>query len=88
MTSSEEDSLVTPAQQKLLVRVLRDLCAYFGIYYLSAELDVVFTLKEGVLDKMASKTEFQAAIVFLEVSLLVQILIMRSKRYWILQAQI
>lgn len=58
MTSSDEDSLVTPGQQKLLIRVFRDLSAYFGIYYLSAELDVVFTLKEGVLDKMASKTEF------------------------------
>lgn len=37
---------------------------------------------------MAIKTEFQAAIVFLEVSMLVQILIMRQKRHTILQAQI
>jgi hypothetical protein len=36
MSSSDEDSLVTPGQQKLLVRIFRDLCAYFGVYYLSA----------------------------------------------------
>ena len=60
ITGSDEENapLVTPGQQKLLIRVLRDLCAYFGIYYLSAELDVIFTLKEGVLDSMATKTEF------------------------------
>jgi hypothetical protein len=33
---TDDTQLISPKQQKLLVRVVRDLCAYFGIYYLSA----------------------------------------------------
>ena len=33
---TDDTSLISPKQQKLLTRVIRDLCAYFGIYYLSA----------------------------------------------------
>lgn len=33
---TDDSQLISPKQQKLLTRVIRDLCAYFGIYYLSA----------------------------------------------------
>jgi hypothetical protein len=72
----------------LLVRVVRDLCAYFGIYYLSAQLDQIFVLKEDILDTMSNKLEFQSAIVFLELALIIQVCVMRSKRVEILRAQV
>ena len=55
---ADESQLISPKQQKLLVRVMRDLCAYFGIYYLSAQLDQIFVLKEDILETMAQKLEF------------------------------
>lgn len=54
----DDSQLISPKQQKLLVRVIRDLCAYFGIYYLSAQLDQIFVLKEDILDTMSKKLEF------------------------------
>ena len=61
----EDSPLITPVQQKLLSRVVRDLCAYFGIYYISQQLDQVFDLKDDSLAKLHKSTEFIAGIVFI-----------------------
>lgn len=50
LNEEESQALISPKQQKLLVRVVRDLLAYFGVYYMSSKLDTIFTLKEDVLD--------------------------------------
>ena len=41
-TGSLLESIVSRKQQKMLTRIVRDLCAYFGVYYLSQELDKLF----------------------------------------------
>lgn len=35
LTAEEAQGLVTPKQSKLIVRIFRDMCFYFGVYYLS-----------------------------------------------------
>lgn len=35
----ESDSVLSPKQVKLLTRVIRDMAAYFGIYYLTDKFD-------------------------------------------------
>ena len=79
---------MSPKQQKLLIRVFRDLCAYFGVYYLSSQLDNIFTPKEDALDKIRNDVGFLSSIVFLELALIIQVCIMRNKRSSILLAQI
>jgi hypothetical protein len=36
LTEEESQELVSPQQQKLIIRIIRDLCAYFGVYYFSS----------------------------------------------------
>lgn len=62
--------------------------AYFGIYYLSSQLDVIFVLKEDALETIGNNTQFISAVILIEISLLIQLIIMRNKRSEILQAQI
>ena len=52
VNDDENTPIVTPLQQRLLVRVIRDLSAYFGIYYLTAQLDNVMELKMDALEKI------------------------------------
>jgi hypothetical protein len=73
---------------KILIRVARDLAAYFGIYYLTSKFDQIFTFKEDALDKLQNDTSFLIAVVFVELALLVQVMIIRSKRSEIIKAQI
>ena len=47
---TDQDQLISPKQRKLLTRVVRDLAAYFGIYYLTSKFDSLLTLKEDALD--------------------------------------
>ena len=75
-------------QQKLLTRVVRDLCAYFGIYYMSQEVDKLFQLQEDGIELAHTSLKFQAAVVLTEIALIMQVCIIRSKRTRILQAQI
>ena len=56
LNEEEQNSIISPKQQKLLVRVFRDLCAYFGVYYLSSYLDTIFVLKDEILDKLKNDT--------------------------------
>ena len=73
-------------QVKLLNRIVRDLCAYFGVYYLSSQIDTVFALKEDSLDKLHLNLQFKISIVLIELALVTQILIVRYKRSEILKA--
>jgi len=86
LTEEESNSIISPKQQKLLVRVIRDLCAYFGVYYLSGQLDKIFVLKEDILEKLRTDTQFVSAIIFIELALIIQVCIMRNKRHSILRA--
>lgn len=87
-TDSDSGSFISPKQQKLVIRIVRDLCGYFGVYYLSQQLDNVFTFKDGSLEQMKQHPQFRAAFVFIEVALVIQLLIIRNKRASILQAQV
>ena len=75
-------------QQKLLTRVVRDLCAYFGIYYMSQEIDKLFVLTEDGIELAHASLPFKAAVVLTEIALLMQVCIIRAKRARIIQAQI
>jgi len=52
LTEEEANQMISPKQQKLLTRVIRDLCAYFGVYYLSSQMDSIFQLKEDSIEKV------------------------------------
>jgi hypothetical protein len=82
----EEPSIVSPKQMKLLTRVFRDMCTYFGLYYFSAELDKILVVKEDALDSIGENSRIICAVVFLELAMLIQVCIMRKKRNDILQA--
>ena len=84
--SSIFDQIISPVQVKLLNRIVRDLCAYFGVYYLSSQIDTVFALKEDRLDKLHLNLQFKISIVLIELALVTQILIVRYKRSEILKA--
>ena len=86
LSEEEASQLISPKQQKLLTRVFRDLGFYFGVYYLSSQLDNIFQLKEDAIEKVQADPQFIAAIVFLEMSLLIQVCIMRYKRKEIIKA--
>ena len=56
LEGNESEELITPKQLKLLFRIVRDLSAYFGLYYFTSQIDKVFTLKDEALDSI--KTNF------------------------------
>lgn len=86
LNEEEANAIMSPKQQKLLTRLIRDLCAYFGVYYLSGKLDTILVLKDDSLDKMRSDPQFITSLVFIEAALVIQVCIMRSKRSAILKA--
>ena len=51
------------------MRVVRDLLAYFGIYYITAQMDGIFTYKEDVLDDLWSNPQFLTSLIFMELAL-------------------
>lgn len=55
LTAEEAQGLVTPKQSKLIVRIFRDMCFYFGVYYLSSQMDQVFQVKDDALEKLRSE---------------------------------
>ena len=50
---------------------MRDLCGFFGIFYLSQQLDNVITFKDESLDLLKKNQQFWAAIGFIEAALLI-----------------
>jgi len=52
LEGNESEELITPNQIKLLFRIIRDLSAYFGLYYFTSQIDKVFTLKDEALDSI------------------------------------
>ena len=68
--SDDQDQILTPKVLKLLQRILRDLFAYFGIYYFAAQLDTIFTLKDDSLENLSQNPQFLSSVVLLELSLI------------------
>ena len=56
LTDEEAQGLVTPKQMKLIVRIFRDLSFYFGVYYLSSQMDIILQVKDDSLDKLRAET--------------------------------
>lgn len=67
----DSDALISPKQTKLLIRVTRDLMAYFGVYYLSSQLDAIFVLKEDALENIGNNSQFISAVIMIEISLFI-----------------
>lgn len=67
---------------------MRDLCAYFGVYYFSSQLDNILQPKEESIDKLKNDSQFMASVIFLEIAVIIQVCIIRSKRAAILKAQL
>uniref|UniRef100_A0A7S3CTZ0 Uncharacterized protein n=1 Tax=Strombidium rassoulzadegani TaxID=1082188 RepID=A0A7S3CTZ0_9SPIT len=85
---SDSESIISPKQQKLLTRIVRDLAAYFGIYYISDKFDQILTFKEDALDPLPQDASFIFAIALIELALVIQVLVMRHKRSQIIKAQV
>lgn len=37
--SDDDDSILSPKQYKLIIKIVRNACGYFGLYWICGELD-------------------------------------------------
>jgi len=80
--------MVSPKQLKLLVRIIRDLSFYFGIYTFTSHIDLLFTFNEEVFDAFIKDRRVFPSAIMIEVALFLQIYIVVTKRRRISNAKV